>query len=79
MQLIKIPSVPAVIARKDALNELPNGRLADVVDLLDVLGHIVLVLFLAHLQPILQLLHPLLQEVDLLLQLVLGEVGVLFD
>ena len=49
MQLIKIPSVPAVIARKDALNELPNGRLADVVDLLDVLGHIVLVLFLAHL------------------------------
>lgn len=75
---IKLQSIPAIIARKDALNELPNRSLLYIVNFPDMLSHIVLIFFLADLKPILQLLHPLLQEVDLLLQLMLGEIRVLF-
>ena len=76
---IKLLSAPTIIAWKNALNKLVNGSLLDIINLLDMLSHVVFILFLAQLQPILQLLHSLLQEVDLLLQLMLREVGVLFD
>lgn len=44
-----------------------------------MLSHIVLILLLAELKPVLQFLCTLLQEVDLLLKLMFGEVGVLLD
>lgn len=75
---IKLQSIPAIIGGKDALNELPNSSLLDIINLPNMLSHIVLVLLLADLQSILQLFDSLLQEVDLLLKLMLGKVGVLF-
>lgn len=50
---IKHPSIPAIIAGKDALNKPANGSLLDIVNLPDMLSHIVLIFLLADLQPIL--------------------------